>query len=184
MSHPVNQAIDHPQVRAIERISLAYTVAVIEEVLSASPFDTLDTMMLSVITVRNLRPVTEDVEMSRRYADWSHPVPDEVREPISRRALAASLSLPLETVRRRVDRLEKFGIIKEVEGGVIVAGGVEGTAAMMAPLFNTKFELLRRMLTQFRAHGIDIASEVPTDIANDIARTEPPPSAASPSMVR
>ncbi len=44
------------------------------------------------------------------------PLPAEWFRPISGRAVAASCSLPRETVRRRLDHLVEAGLIEKVEG--------------------------------------------------------------------
>jgi hypothetical protein len=45
------------------------------------------------------------------------PLPREWFRPISGRAVAASCGLPRETVRRRLEYLEKIGEVERVEGG-------------------------------------------------------------------
>ncbi|HRH19855.1 MAG TPA: hypothetical protein PLE81_04365 [Brevundimonas sp.] len=45
------------------------------------------------------------------------PLPREWFRPISGRAVAASCGLPRETVRRRLEHLEKLGEIERVDGG-------------------------------------------------------------------
>ncbi len=46
------------------------------------------------------------------------PPPDEARLPVSRRAIAASVGLPRETVRRKVIELIQKGHLVEVRGGL------------------------------------------------------------------
>ena len=46
------------------------------------------------------------------------PPPDEARWPVSRRAIAASVGLPRETVRRKVIELVQKGHLVEVRGGL------------------------------------------------------------------
>jgi len=46
------------------------------------------------------------------------PPPDEERWPVSRRAIAASVGLPRETVRRKIMELVEKGHVVEVRGGL------------------------------------------------------------------
>ncbi|HEY5411002.1 MAG TPA: hypothetical protein VIJ94_09790 [Caulobacteraceae bacterium] len=55
---------------------------------------------------------------SRDLVDDSAPPPDEDRLPVSRRAIAASVGLPRETVRRKVMELIEKGHLVEVQGGL------------------------------------------------------------------
>lgn len=157
---PVDRAIDHPQVRAIDRITNAYIVAVIEAIMQMTGIDPVDALIMALINARNVGAVLASPDLSRQYADWSHKVPDAIRQPISRRAVASSLNLPVETVRRRIDRMIKRGIVAEVEGGVIIVGDREGAPALNEAIFSSNFLLLRRMLSHFRMHGIDLAADV------------------------
>ena len=157
---PLDRAIDHPQIRTIDRITNAYIVTVIEAILRFSPFDPVDSIILALINAKNVSTVAQSPDLSRRYADWAHPIPDAVRQPISRRAVAASLNLPVETVRRRIDRLIKLGVLVEVEGGVIVTAERDDAPARSEFIFASNFQLLRRMLGQFRAHGIDLTTDL------------------------
>jgi hypothetical protein len=52
------------------------------------------------------------------------PVSDDERQPVSRRAIAHSVGLARETVRRKVSALIEAGHLKERAGGVIPAGPV------------------------------------------------------------
>jgi hypothetical protein len=52
------------------------------------------------------------------------PPPDEARLPVSRRAIAASVGLPRETVRRKVIELIQKGHLVEVRGGLKAAAPI------------------------------------------------------------
>ncbi|NEX95286.1 helix-turn-helix domain-containing protein [Caulobacter sp. 17J65-9] len=50
--------------------------------------------------------------------DAGQPIPDEARQPVSRRAIAESTGLPRETVRRKIAVLVEKGFLIEEGGGV------------------------------------------------------------------
>ena len=164
----LGRAIDHPQIRAIDRITNSYIVAVIEAIMQMTAVDPVDALILSLINAKNVSAFVQNPELSRQYADWTHKAPDSLRQPISRRAVASSLNLPVETVRRRIERLIKLGIVGEVDGGVIVVGDREGAPALNEAIFSSNLQLLRRMLSQFRIHGIDIAAEMSGEPAEPV----------------
>jgi hypothetical protein len=52
------------------------------------------------------------------------PVPNDLRMPVSRRAIAESVGLPRETVRRKISALIAEGCLVERDGGVVAVGPV------------------------------------------------------------
>jgi hypothetical protein len=73
---------------------------------------------LAVITAGSGR-MLRDPELQARYGD-SEPFPAEERAGISRRAIADSLGLPRETVRRKIARLIERDLVFE-RGGLVAA---------------------------------------------------------------
>jgi hypothetical protein len=72
-----------------------------------------------------------------RYAGIDQPLPDSARRPISIKRIAESLSLPYETVRRRVERLLEANACVRVQDGVIVpAALLDSPSAVDAMLAN------------------------------------------------
>lgn len=80
----------------------------------------LDAILVMAINQANIAPLTHEPLSRIRYAQLDSPAPDSRRRPVSINALANSLRLPFETVRRRVHRLEAQGACTAVDGGVIV----------------------------------------------------------------
>lgn len=83
-----------------------------------------DTILLLAILQANVAQITADRELQARYGALDALPEDELRRPISVSALAASLGLPFETVRRRLGRLAKAGLCQATERGYRVPGGV------------------------------------------------------------
>ena len=71
--------------------------------------DVVDPLILAVILEANIAPVTNDPQLAPKYAALDDPPPEDLRRAVSINAVAASLRLPYETVRRRVGRLAKLG---------------------------------------------------------------------------
>lgn len=70
-------------------------------------------LVFAAIVQANQAPLRNDPELHKRYGNSGEAIPDELRRPISINAVAQSLRLPFETVRRKVRSL--------VDGGVCVA---------------------------------------------------------------
>lgn len=81
-------------------------------------FDVVDALIMVAVTQANVDPVIGDPELQRAYATYEAPPPDALRRPISINALARSLRLPFETVRRRVSRLVLLQLLKVSPEGV------------------------------------------------------------------
>jgi hypothetical protein len=89
-----------------------------------------------------------------RYAGVDQPPPDEVRRPISSSAIARSLGVPYETLRRQVRWLIEAGVCVRVEGGLIVPmAALEQPAAARAMLANVRY--VRNFVDILRALGFD-----------------------------
>lgn len=75
----------------------------------------------------NVRDLMRDPVASWRYATQDNPPPDELRQPISVRALSTELDLPFETTRRHVASMTDRGWLTTVPGQ-----GIIGPAAVVA----------------------------------------------------
>ncbi|RAK56559.1 hypothetical protein [Phenylobacterium deserti] len=79
-----------------------------------------DAVLVLAINQANIVPLTRDPNARAMYGALETPAPDQLRRPVSISAIASSLGLPFETVRRRVRSLETRGICEAAAGGVIV----------------------------------------------------------------
>ena len=79
-----------------------------------------DAVLVMAINQANIAALTRDPNARRRYGALEAPAPDDERRPVSLSAIAASLGLPYETVRRRVQRLAKRGVCELTEFGALV----------------------------------------------------------------
>ena len=79
-----------------------------------------DGLLVMAVNQANIAPLTRDVDARIRYGHLENPAPDAERRPVSVSAVACSLGLPFETVRRRVRSLEAEGVFVVTDQGVIV----------------------------------------------------------------
>ncbi len=83
-----------------------------------------DAVLLLAILQANVAQITADRDLQARYAALEAIPEDDLRRPISISALAASLGLPFETVRRRLGRLAGAGLCEATERGYRIPGEV------------------------------------------------------------
>lgn len=113
----------------------------------------MDILLMAAISQANVAPITQDAGLQIAYADAQTPPPDALRRPISANALAASLRMPFETVRRRVRAMESQGLCAHVEGGFIVPTAVVTTPQYMADGLRG-YERLRRLHADMRRYHL------------------------------
>lgn len=94
--------------------------------------DLLDPLILTAILEANQAAVRHDPGLMTVYGDAQSALPDELRRPISINAVAASLRLPFESVRRRVQVWLRSGLCAQGEGGVYVPAAVATSPAYLA----------------------------------------------------
>jgi hypothetical protein len=106
----------------------------------------LESLLMMAVNQANIAPLTRDPAVRARHGALEAPAPDELRRPVSIRAVAASMRMPYETARRNIRRLESQGVCVTSEAGVVVP------AAFM--LTEAYFEAARlgheRLLTLYR----------------------------------
>lgn len=105
--------------------------------------DLLEPLILTAILQANQASLLKDPGSQLRYneADWAYP--DEQRRPISVHAVAQSLGLPFETVRRRTQALALRGACVATPAGVYVP-----EAAVTSPAY---FDILARRVGRLAA---------------------------------
>jgi len=88
--------------------------------LSRGDGDLLEPVILTAILQANQAALLSDPSQQLRYDDAAWALPDEDRRPISINAIAQSLGLPFETVRRRAKALAGRGLCVITPAGVYV----------------------------------------------------------------
>ena len=116
----------------ITRLRLALRIAnsfLIEHLMAArGERDFADALILAALVQSNSGALAGDSTLQHRYGAFEAPPPADIRRPISMSALAASLGLPFETVRRRLKRLAAAGVCEIGPEGVRYADAMLGSA--------------------------------------------------------
>jgi DNA-binding Lrp family transcriptional regulator len=115
-------ATPDPRPTALElELALASLAYVRDTVLiSRGDADLLDVVILTAALDANMVPVDSVPDLARTYGGIDSSAPDELRRPVSMHAVAQSLGLSPETVRRRFLRLAAEGACEITPRGVIV----------------------------------------------------------------
>jgi DNA-binding Lrp family transcriptional regulator len=129
-SRAVGTAWDDPQIWAITRESLGF---IRDNVLiTRGDGDLLDELIFTTALDANMAPVNRDPDLQVAYGGVENSAPNELRRAVSINAVAQSLRLPFETVRRRVQRLATSGRCVIGRQGVIVPREAVVTPAYIA----------------------------------------------------
>jgi len=113
----------------------------------------LDALLVLAINQANIAPLTRDPEARARYGDLGAPAPDDARRPVSINAVAASLGLPFETVRRRIRRLAAEQVCTVQSEGVVVPASFLASASYLQSVM-LGHERLRRFYVELRDAGL------------------------------
>lgn len=108
--------------RLTGRLAIAYVLDAVANARGDSHL--LDTLLYATISQANVMQISRQADLQVAFAGAHEAPPDEMRRPVSMNALATSLSLPFETVRRRVRGLIRRGVCQAVDGGVVVPTAV------------------------------------------------------------
>src|SRR5258708_38254651 len=85
-------------------------------------FDHVDLLIIHAILNANGLKVMKNPELDRRFGSVEAVEPDEINQGVSRAALSRFFDLPIETERRRADRLKDEGILQGTDQGRRVTG--------------------------------------------------------------
>ena len=142
-------------IRTVSRHTLAYMLCAISEMFRHyEEFDPLDLLIVHAILNANVINVMNDLELDKRFASIHTVEPDEIKQGVSRAALSRFLNLPLETIRRRVARLKKKGILAEEKPGLIVSQKNLFRFGNNHHLQITNIVLVRKLLRDLRRAGV------------------------------
>lgn len=133
--------------RLRNQISVAFVLDVIA--LARGDRHLLDTLLLTSIVQANVAVIARQADLQAAYAGLDSPPPDDLRRPVSINALASSLRLPFETVRRRVRNLAAQDLCRFVDGGVIVPQAVLSSPDYLTNAF-AAYERLRALYYELR----------------------------------
>lgn len=136
--------------------------------------DLTDAVLLLAILQANLAPITAYRDLQPRFAALGAFSDDEPRRPISVTALAASLRLPFETVRRRLARLARRGMCEATERGYRLPDRV-----MAEPRFAGGHEVIYSELVTLHVRLTAVGCLPPSGAVAESIHREPPVRIAS-----
>jgi hypothetical protein len=143
-------------IRTVSRHSLAYMLCAISEMFRYYDFDPMDLLLIHAILNANVLNVMKDPELDRQYGSIQTIEPDAIKQGVSRAALSRFLALPVETVRRRADRLKKEGILRETDQGLIVTEANQYKFGNNHELQKTNMLLVRKFLRDLTEAGVEL----------------------------
>lgn len=139
--------------------------------------DVLDPLILTAVVEANVAPINQDARLQQLYGILAAPPPDELRRPVSINAVAQSLGLPFETVRRRIAQLAERGACVVGSKGVVVPAAVLSSPEY-AEVAQARYQRLRRFYYDLKALGalaeIPATPGPPLDEADRIAAAAAP----------
>ncbi len=147
-------------IRTISRHSLAYLLCAISELFRHYDFDPLDLLIIHAVLNANVLNVMKNPKLDRQFGSVENVEPDEIKLGVSRAALSRFLNLPIETVRRRADRLKKRGILRETRKGLIVTEENQFKFGNNHELQKTNILLVRKFLRDLVDAGVDLPDGV------------------------
>jgi hypothetical protein len=151
---------DSDRIRTISRHSLAYMLCAASEMFRHYDFDHLDLMIIHAVLNANVLNVMKDRELDRRFGSVRAVEPDGIKQGVSRAALSRFLALPVETVRRRADRLKKKGVLRDTDQGLIVTETNQFKFGNNHELQKTNILLVRKFLRDLMEAGIELPGGV------------------------
>ena len=140
--------------RAVSRHSLAYILCSISELFHHYNFDPLDLLIIHAVLNSNVLSVMKNPELDEKFGSVETVEPDGIKQGVSRAALSRFLNLPIETIRRRVDRLKKETILSDTRDGLIVTENNRFKFGNNHELQKRNLVLVRKLLRDLARAGI------------------------------
>jgi hypothetical protein len=141
--------------RTVSRHTLSYILCSISELFRQYDFDPLDLLIIHAILNANVINVMKDANLDTKFGSLEAVEPDEIKQGVSRAALSRFLGLPLETVRRRVDRLKTRRILSEGSEGLIVSESNRFKFGNNHELQTINIVLVKKLLRDLKRAGVN-----------------------------
>ena len=158
-SSPASQAIRtawDPQAWAVARESLGFVRDNVH--ITRGDGDPLDELIFTTALDANMAPVNRDPDLQVTYGGVENSAPNELRRPVSINAVAQSLRLPFESVRRRVARLAAAGRCVVGPQGVVVPREAVVSPAYIA-MQRARYDRAQAFYVALKAMGIVPAAD-------------------------
>lgn len=133
--------------------ALSYNFLLDEVANGMGGLEPLDALLVLAVNQANIAPLTRDPRARALYGALEAPAPDDARRPVSINAVAASLGLPFETVRRRIRRLAAAQVCQVSAEGVVVPASFLASPSYIQSVI-LGHERLRRFYVELRDAGL------------------------------
>jgi DNA-binding Lrp family transcriptional regulator len=144
---------------AIGRASLEYVRDTIE--ITRGDHELLDALILTTALDANMTPVKRAPDLQSAYGGAQISAPDRLRRPVSINAVAQSLNLPFETVRRRAQKMADAGLCVIGARGMVVPHSAVTLPGYLAAQ-RARYERAREFYRALKAVGVLPASAMAT----------------------
>lgn len=114
--------------------------------------DPIDLLLANLIGSANTSHIENDPELRRQYAGLIEP--DWIRRGISRGAVSRALALPFETIRRRINRMIKLGVLIERPDGIILSANNPHKLDSNTARMHVHAQLTERFWRELKARGV------------------------------
>jgi hypothetical protein len=139
------------EARIAGRLTVGFLLDVIEIGRNAATL--LDTLLIAAVIDANISRLNHEPALQLASARLDASPPDELRRPVSINALAESLDLPFETVRRHIRQLVARGVCVASPQGLVVPGALLSMPSFSA-LQRARYERVVRFLAELAAERI------------------------------
>jgi hypothetical protein len=120
------------EARVAGRLTVGFLLDIADLGRSDAPM--LDALLFAAVLEANVNRFNRDAALQATHARLDAPPPDELRRPVSINALAASLRIPFETVRRHINQLVRQNLVASTASGVYVPTEVVATPQFVAAM--------------------------------------------------
>jgi hypothetical protein len=143
---------ENERAKIVARLVHRFLLTIIGEGLRDATLDPIDHVLALAIGTANLSHIDSSPDLSKQHAGRIEP--DELRRGISRGAIARALSMPAETVRRRLNGLIEAKILIERDDGIILAADNPLGIGASQDQWNFHARQFERLLRELRQRGV------------------------------
>ncbi len=143
--------------KMISQASVRFVINFMREAMKtygALGLDPTDYLIILTIDNQNVAHIQNDPRISLRYSELVEP--DWMRRGVSRAEVSRITQIPLETVRRRINRLIEMGIVADRPDGVILPEVNRIATASRRRKMHINTQLVERLISDLDARGVPL----------------------------
>jgi hypothetical protein len=159
-SPPTQRAMDPANANhAISVLATGYMLRVIIDGIPLHDSNYVRALLFITVMTMNVSHIAHDPKQAWRYADAHNVPPDDMRKPVSVRAVSERLGLPYETTRLHLKRMVGHGEIVRMRGGLITPAAALQDPERLKRGLNVHVWFLRAV-AQLHSLGFDFEAAV------------------------